>query len=111
MGEMLGIGLTHYPGLIAPDEDRNYPLTRTLRSNQVPEELKNPATWPEAMRIEYGDDQGVASSRVHRERLVQGMRKQRAELDAFDPDFDFIGGDDQYENFKEDIIPPYCVIA
>ena len=53
MGEILGIGLTHYPGLIAPDEDRNYPLTRTLCSDQVAEELKNPATWPEAMQAEY----------------------------------------------------------
>jgi len=111
MGEVLGIGLTHYPGLISPDEDRNYPLTRTLLSNRIAPEHKDPSNWPEAMRNEYGDDQGVASSREHRERLVQGIRKQRAELDAFNPDFVLIWGDDQYENFKEDIIPPFCVLA
>jgi len=32
-------------------------------------------------------------------------------LDAFKPDIVLIWGDDQYENFKEDIIPPFCVLA
>ena len=63
MGEILGIGITHYPGLIAPDEDRAFPLTRTLLSDRIPAEVKDPATWPEAMRTEYGEDQGVAAAR------------------------------------------------
>ena len=111
MGEILGIGITHYPGLISPDEDRAFPLTRTLLSDRIPSEVKDPATWPEAMRTEYGDDQGIAAARMHRDRLVAGFRQQRAELDAFNPDFVLIWGDDQYENFKEDIIPPFCVLA
>ena len=39
------------------------------------------------------------------------MDKTRAALDAFKPDFVLIWGDDQYENFKEDIVPPYCISA
>ena len=39
------------------------------------------------------------------------MQQTRAALDAFDPDFVLIWGDDQYENFREDIIPPYCIAA
>jgi len=35
----------------------------------------------------------------------------REEIDAFKPDFIVMWGDDQYENFKEDIIPPFCVLA
>ena len=111
MGEILGVGLTHYPGLIAPDEDKMYPLTRLLKSDKISEELKNPLTWPEAMRIEYGEDDGVSSAKKHRERLVQGFREQRVALDEFNPDVVLIWGDDQYENFKEDIIPPFCVLA
>ena len=111
MGEILGIGMTHYPGLIAPDEDRGFPLARALRGNSIPEEMKNPSNWPEAMRIEYGEDEGVAAAKVHRDRLVAGFRKQRAELDAFKPDVVIIWGDDQYENFREDIIPPFCILA
>ena len=37
------------------------------------------------------------------------MDKTRAALDAFKPDFVLIWGDDQYENFKEDVVPPYCI--
>jgi hypothetical protein len=111
MGEILGIGLTHYPPLITPDEERNFPLTRTLRSPKIPAELKNPLNWPEAMRVEYGEDEGLTAARKHRERLLAGFRKQREELDAFNPDLVVIWGDDQYENFKEDIIPPFCVLA
>jgi len=111
MGEILGIGLTHYPGLMAPDEDRAFPLTRMLRNPNVSAELKNPSNWPEPMRIEFGEDEGVSSAKDHRARLVKGFRKQREELDAFNPDFVLIWGDDQYENFKEDIIPPFCIMA
>jgi hypothetical protein len=71
----------------------------------------NPANWPEAMRVEYGEDEGLSASRKHRERMVKGFREQRAALDAFNPDIVLIWGDDQYENFKEDIIPPFCVLA
>ncbi len=112
MAEILGVGTTHYPPLITPDEDRGFPLTRTLERNEkVPPELKKPSSWPEAMRIEYGEDEGLASARVHREKLVSGFRKLRAEIDAFHPDLVLIWGDDQYENFREDIIPPFCVLA
>ena len=34
-----------------------------------------------------------------------GFRAARQALNEFDPDFVLMFGDDQYENFKEDIIP------
>ncbi len=112
MGEILGIGLTHYPPLIAPDEDLAIPLRRTLaRDERVPQEMKDPHNWPEPMRAEYGEDEGFTAAQQHRERLVAGFRQLRAEIDAFQPDFLLIWGDDQYENFKEDIIPPFCILA
>jgi len=40
MGDILGIGVTHYPGLIQPDQQMAGLLDRTLNSDQVPEELK-----------------------------------------------------------------------
>ena len=73
--------------------------------------MKNPSNWPEPMRIEYGEDEGYASAVRLRERMVAGFRKLRKELDEFNPDFVVIWGDDQYENFREDIIPPFCVLA
>ena len=112
MGEILGLGLTHSPSFIKPDEAKDSSLHRTLKNNpNVPEEMKNPSNWPEPMRIEFGEDEGLASAKRMRERMVVGFRTLRAELDAFNPDFVIVWGDDQYENFKEDIIPPFCVLA
>lgn len=109
MGEILGIGVTHYPGLIQPDPKMAGLLDRTLSSEQVPEEMKDPARWPEPMRKEWADP--VAAAKEHRQRLVGGFRKCREALDAFDPDFVLIWGDDQYENFREDGVPSFCVFA
>ena len=59
MAEIIGVGCTHYPPLITPDEDRGFPINVTLnRDERLPEELKNPLNWPEPMQAEYGDDQG-----------------------------------------------------
>ncbi len=112
MAEILGVGMTHYPGLIGVDERGSSSLARVLKHNpRIPEAKKDPQTWPEAMRLEFGDDEGLTASIQHRERLTAGFRKLRAEIDAFNPDFLLIWGDDQYENFKEDIIPPFCILA
>ena len=111
MAEILGVGVTHSPSLITPDELKNYSLTRALRNERIPAERKNPENWPAPMRQEWGDDQGYASALHHRQKLVDGFRKIRAELDAFNPDAVLVWGDDQYENFREDIIPAFCIMA
>ena len=40
---------------------------------------------------------------------LAAMRTVRQHLDAFAPDLVVIFGDDQYENFIEDIVPPFCI--
>src|SRR5580704_18403662 len=107
MGEILGVGVTHYPGLIQTDAQMAGLLSRTLDSDQVPEKLKDPKTWPAQMREEWKDP--VAAATEHRRRLVNGFREARKALDAFKPDFVVIFGDDQYENFREDGVPSFCV--
>jgi len=112
MGEILGIGATHYPPGLVPDEYKPWPLARMLQSDpRIPAHLKDPANWPEPMQAEWGDDEGITSHKAHRARVFKAFRKIREEIDAFQPDFILIWGDDQYENFKEDIIPPFCVLA
>jgi hypothetical protein len=78
---------------------------------RIPAHLKDPANWPEPMQAEWGDDEGITAHKAHRARVFKAFRKIREEIDAFQPDFILIWGDDQYENFKEDIIPPFCVLA
>jgi hypothetical protein len=63
------------------------------------------------MRKEWSTDEGVAAARSHREQLRQSLRRTRAQIDEFHPDFIVIWGDDQYENFREDVVPPYCIYA
>ena len=112
MGEILGIGATHYPPGLVPEEYKPWPLARMLQTDpRIPAHLKDPANWPEPMRAEWGDDEGITSHKAHRARVFKAFRQIREEIDAFQPDFILIWGDDQYENFKEDIIPPFCVLA
>ena len=113
MGEILGIGATHYPPGIVPDEYKPWPLARMLKQDdpRIPPHMKDPMNWPEPMRLEWGEDEGVTAHGAHRARVLDSFRVLRAEIDAFKPDFILIWGDDQYENFKEDIIPPFCVLA
>jgi hypothetical protein len=111
MGDILGLGLTHYPPLLGKDENMAGILKRILRDPGLPDQYRRPESWPAAMREEYGDDAGLTAARAHREKLVAQLRKARRRLDDFAPDFVVIWGDDQYENFQEDVIPPYCVLA
>ena len=112
MGELMGMGSTHWPAMIRPDDAGTWPFLRTLAHDpRVPQELQDPRNWPEGVRQEYGDDKGASAHREHRARLVNAFRKLKAEIDRFNPDFILMFGDDQYENFTEDIIPPFCVLA
>lgn len=111
MGEILGLGLTHFPSLIATDENMARTLRLVLDDPGLEDRYRDPANWPEPMRREYGDDGGTASAAAHRDALVSHFRDARKRLDDFRPDVVVIWGDDQYENFTEDIIPPFCILA
>lgn len=111
MGEILGLGMTHYPGLAARDENMTGILRQVLADPGLPERERDPANWPESLRREYGADQGKSAAAAHRAALVANLRRLRRTLDDFAPDLVVIWGDDQYENFKEDIIPAFCILA
>lgn len=111
MAEILGLGITHYPPLCLPDAEMAGILRWTLADPAIPAEAKDPRSWPPAMAAEWGDDFGARAAAAHRAALVEGLRQVRARLDAFRPDVVLIWGDDQYENFREDIIPPFAVCA
>ena len=111
MAEILGIGITHYPPLHGADERMAYILKAMLRNPKLPPALGSPEGWPEGMRKEWGDDEGRAAAARHRDHLVGWLRRTRQAIDDFKPDFVLIWGDDQYENFREDVVPPYCINA
>ncbi|HEY7065292.1 MAG TPA: extradiol ring-cleavage dioxygenase [Chloroflexota bacterium] len=111
MGEILGIGCTHAPHLQFTDGAMANVLRRTMRSERTPEPLRDPRNWPAPMQAELGEDEGLSAARRHRVELLAGFRAARAALDAFQPDFVLIWGDDQYENFQVDVLPAFCVYA
>jgi len=111
VGEILVVGITHYPPLAGGDDMMSWILKRMLQNPKLPEAYRHIEGWPEPMRAEWGKDEGTAAAGRHRERLLQSLRKTRAQIDEFRPDFIVIWGDDQYENFREDVVPPYCIYA
>ena len=112
MGEILGVGCSHGPGLTGPLQRlTDIYLRHNLASDETPEHMKDPKNWPAQMREEWGDDEGMATAQRYRDKLVKGYRAARQAIDEFQPDFVLIFGDDQYEAFREDILPPFCVFA
>ncbi|MBW2426493.1 MAG: extradiol ring-cleavage dioxygenase [Deltaproteobacteria bacterium] len=111
MGEVIGLGVTHFPPYAWPDENMADSLGMILGAPGVEARFKDPASWPAAMREEWGDDQALGRVAAHRDRMRQGFAQVRERLDDFAPDFVVIVGDDQYENFREDIVPPFCVFG
>jgi hypothetical protein len=108
MAELLGIGMPHAPMFQFPDRAMANILKRQLKKPGIPEHLTDPKSWPAAMQEEWGDDEGLSAAAVHRDVVVTALRKVRSELEAFAPDFVLVFGDDQYENFKEDVVPSFC---
>jgi len=112
VAEIMGLGLTHYPALSLPDESMAGLLRGfTMRDPSIPADALDPRSWPDRMRDEWADDQGRSSAVTHREHLTAALRRCRTALDEFEPDVIVMWGDDQYENFREDLIPPYAILA
>ena len=111
MAEFLGVGMTHYPLLAGTDAHMAGLLRWTLADPDIPVALKDPASWSPRMRGEWSDDGGAAAAAGHRATLVENLARCRRALDEFRPDVLVVWGDDQYENFREEVVPPFCVLA
>lgn len=109
MAELMFVGLTHYPPLNLPDEEMAGLLTFALADSAIPAEQKDPAAWPAGMQSEWANY--TASAARHRQELVDNFGTVRRAIDKFRPDVILLWGDDQYENFREDVIPPFCVLC
>src|SRR5947199_7045355 len=111
MAYIVGLGCTHRPVMLRRDEDWTVMMQASLDDPDMPAEMKDPARWPAQLREELGDDFGAAAA--GRARLVfrRHFAEARRALDEFKPDVVVMFGDDQYENFKEDIVPPFAVLA
>ena len=53
--------------------------------------------------------QRAAGGPARRAALIGWMERTRAALDDFNAGFRFVWGDDRSQEFREDIIPAYCI--
>src|SRR5437868_5160025 len=111
MGEILGLGCTHRPVMLRRDEDWTVMMRASLDDPDMPAEIKDPSRWPPQLREELGGDFGTTSAGKARQVFRRHFAEARRALDDFKPDVIVMFGDDQYENFKEDIVPPFAVLA
>jgi catalytic LigB subunit of aromatic ring-opening dioxygenase len=103
--------VTHSPLLVGSEAKMAGIFERVLNSPRLPAAARDPANWPPQMQHEWVQHQASRAAPAHRDRAVEGFRAVRAALDAFNPDFILIWGDDQSENFREDGVAPFCVFA
>ena len=111
MAEILGLGVTHWPTLTQPNEGLTAVFRHTLTAPNVPAHYKDPANWPDEMIAELGNDEGQSAAQRCGERFGNDFRAIRKILDDFAPDLVLVWGDDQYENFREDVVPAFCVLG
>lgn len=109
MAEIIGFGLSHYPGPLVPAEYWPRMLETNVEKGRIPRAVfENRSQWPAPMLAEYGTDNGFTAAKAHEARLLSGYRELRVRLDEFNPDLVLIWGDDQYENFRKDGVPAFC---
>ena len=77
MGEILGLGITHYPGL-AFKGNLARRISMLLEDPALPEQLRSPEGWPARMREQWGDDEG--------EKLVRRYLERRTVVGPVYPD-------------------------
>ena len=109
MGEIIGLGMSHGPHGAHQDHTMANLVKRLMQAPSTPDHLRDPKNWPLEMQQEWGNDEGRTAANRHRTALADGYRRVRQALDEFNPDLVLIWGDDQYENFKEDVVPAFCV--
>ena len=109
MAQILPLGISHYPPLSSLDADMANILRGRLADPGVPAAAKDPARWPAAMQAEWADPRAAAAA--HRAAMRVGLQRVKVAIDDFKPDFVLICGDDQYENFRDDLIPPFSILA
>jgi len=74
MAAIMGLGTTHAPTLWKIPEEMTSSLRRTLAGKNLAPHMRDPRSWPEAMRAEWADDQGTAAGREYNRRCFAATR-------------------------------------
>src|SRR5947199_9768877 len=97
MGQILGLGITHYPGL-SIQGNLTLRIKLCLADPALPEHLRSIDNWPEPMRRQWGTDEWQSHAELHRQEMIQCVRCSRRALDDFQPDCGIVCCDYRFEN-------------
>jgi len=111
MGEILGIGAPHNPMVCWNNQRMAHGHEIVMRAPKIAPRYPDRAAWPAPLLADLGADQGLTTSRRYHAAYRRNFLKLQRVIAGFKPDFMLIVGDDQYENFTEEIIPPFCVFG
>lgn len=115
MGEIFGAGMSHYPGFHAKPQFLGQQILgnieRSIKKGWAPESWRDKENWPQPLLQEWSDDEGLSAGIKHRAAHQDAVTIIKQRLDEFNPDFVLIWGDDQWENFHDDLVPPFAVYA
>lgn len=88
MAEILGLHVTDYPMLrMKPHHMAPVLMSNMARGWAGEPKLRDPANWPDEMRLLWGRDQGGAAAKAAQQRQITQLRRVRAALDDFGADF------------------------
>lgn len=113
MGEIFIGGTNEYPYSRYKDPGvLSFMLQNRLKpESSLPDFWRDTKNWPKGAVEEWSDDGGRRAALHHREQLIIGYRAMRKELDRFQPDAVLIFNQEHHENFKDDILPAFCIYA
>lgn len=111
MAEILGIGTTDMPFLRTKGSMGGVLLNALQNGTHMRPEDKDPANWPEPMRREWDEDNGMAGGDLLREHQVPNMQRISKAVSDFRPDFQIVWCKDHMESFKNHLMPQYYLGA
>lgn len=98
MAAIQGIVVSHFPShRLKPEMGTGVLKGNIARAWENKPNMKDPSKWPEAMRQDWGDDEGTAASRTSQEHMVGQFRMLRHAIDEFEPDLIVM----LYRDFRE----------
>ena len=81
MGEILGVGMSHYPGFAAEPLTMTRQITgniaRSVERGWADPKWNEPANWPVAVLEEYGEDEGMSAAIRHRASHLDAVMQAR----------------------------------
>jgi len=110
-GEILGLGISHWAAARPKERALSYWLRRTLEDPDITPAEKDPKKLAGADARNGATTKGTSHAQDTATPWPADYAKSARRSMRSSPTRSSSGGDDQYENFREDIVPAFSVLA